>query len=245
MKRKTRTTPFSVRRAERKTKNRLFFTIIIGIILIYAMLAWILPSLIGSLSLINRFKPASKKEISVSESSTLAPPVLNIPYEATNTATIKVSGYTQPKLSVEIYLDNELQSTAKAQDDGSFTSDDVALNLGTNQISGKTIDEEGNKSFSSKPIKIMFNNEKPVLTLNEPQDNQIIKGDKKVTVSGSVKANSDVSLTINNIRVILNSDGNFSKVIEINEGDNNIVVIATDDSGNSTQISRKVTFQTD
>ncbi len=197
----------------------------------------------GGLSVLNNFKPTEEKQTSISENASLAPPVLNIPYEATNTASIKVRGYSQPESKVEIYLDDELKSETEVSSDGSFTTDEISLNLGSNNLSGKTIDEKGNKSFSSKPIRITYESEKPLLEVKDPQDNLVVTGDKKVTVSGTTNANKGINVTAGGIRLIVSSEGQFSQVIDISEGDNNIVIIATDTAGNTTQVTRKVTHQ--
>lgn len=241
-KRQLRYQPFSARRQSRKSKNKFIITLILSVVLLYASVTWILPTLIGGLSFVNKFKPTPTKETPISENATLAPPVLNIPYEATNSASIRIKGYTLPGASVEIYLDDELKTTTKASGDGSFMTDLVELNIGTNNISGKTIDEKNNKSLLSKPIKIIYDNEKPKLELTSPQDNQTLSGDKKVTVLGSTDPDNDISITINGTRAIVNSEGNFSQTIDINDGENNIVVISLDPAGNTTQTSRKVIY---
>lgn len=240
---RTRSKPLSVRRLEKKGKRRFIFTILLGIFLLYALFSWILPALVGGLSIINKFKATSPIQASIADNATLAPPILNIPYEATNTATISVKGYATALSSVEIYIDDELQTTTKAKEDGNFSTDLILLNLGTNNISGKAIDEKGNKSLPSKPIRITYKNEKPTLELKEPQDNVTVKGDKKVLVSGLTDANKGIAISANGIRLIVNSEGQFSQSIDISEGDNNIIVVATDTAGNSAQITRKVTLE--
>jgi hypothetical protein len=208
------------------------------------LLAWFIPTFIASLSLLNRFTEPAKKQESIVENASLAPPVLNIPYEATSTATILVKGYSLSNTTVEIYLDGELQSSITSSGDGSFISDPVNLNFGTNKISGITVDSNGNKSLSSKPISILYSNEKPILEILSPQDNMEIQGgDRKVSVSGKTNSDKDISVTINGNRVIVNPDGNFSQTIEINEGENNITIIATDTAGNLTQTTRKITYK--
>lgn len=233
---------YLTRRIERKSRKRLFFTFIIGLILLYSFFTWFFPALIGNLTFINKLKDQPKKIIPVSENTTLAPPVLNIPFDATNSSAIVIRGYSTPEKQVELYLDDALADTIKVNTDGSFISSKLYLNLGTSNIYGKTVDEQGVKSLSSKTIRILYSNEKPKLEISEPSDNQIINGgDKKVKVSG--KTPPDNVVAVNGIRVIVNNDGNFSQTIDINEGDNNIVISATNDTGNSTQISRKVTYK--
>lgn len=236
MKRKS----FLAKRVERKSRRKFFFTLLVVIVVLYGLVTWFLPALINSLSILNRFKPQSSSQ-PLSVSSSLAPPVLNIPYEATNTATIKIKGYASPRSRVEIYVDEELKTVADAPD-GNFTSEDIPLSLGTNNIYGKTIDDKGHTSLPSKPIRIFYSNEKPKLEISSPSDNQTVQ-DRKITVSGTTNADRDIMVTAQSSRAIVNQDGNFSQTINLNEGDNDIVVIATDPSGNTTQITRRVAFQ--
>lgn len=232
---------FSSRKASKGGKSKLFLTIIIIAGIAYFSISWLIPNLIGGLSFINRSAPPKqpvKKEVF------LSPPVLNIPFEATNSATINIKGYSLPEAIIEIYVDDEIKSTIKSAADGSFVSEDISLNLGTNNIYGKTVDPEGNKSLASKTIQVIFSNEKPQLEISQPEDNKAIQGgDKKVTVSGTTNSEKDITITINGTRVIVDSAGKFSKSIPLNDGDNQIIIVATDTSGNSTQLTRKVTYQ--
>lgn len=244
--RKTRSinyTPRSLRRLERKSKRNLFLSIGLIVFFLYLIIAWGLPALIGGLSVFNKFKPSSPKPSAI-EDSAIAPPVLNIPYEATNSASIRISGYATPQAKVEIYLDDELKTVAETDENGNFTSDNVELALGNNNISSKTVlNSSGDikKSLASKSIRLIYSNEKPKLDLSSPSDNQQIKGgDKKITVSGTTDPSNN--LTINGSTIILNQDGGFSKDIQINDGDNTITVVATDSIGNSTKIERKVNY---
>ncbi len=231
--------PRSIKRTEKKAKRNLIITALMGTLLLYLIFTWGLPALIGGLSTFNKFKP--KTQNTIVEDSAVTPPVLNIPYEATNSANIKISGFASAKSKVEIYIDDELKSTTNTEGDGTFTTDNIPLSLGNNNIYGKTIDEANKQSLPSKTIKLIYNNEKPKLEINEPSDNQEIKGgDKKVKVSGKTDPQSNISINGNN--AIVNSEGNFSKEIDINEGDNTITINAVNQVGNNTTIERKVKY---
>ncbi|MFA5933081.1 MAG: hypothetical protein WCV81_02300 [Microgenomates group bacterium] len=241
--RRTTNKSFLSRRLERKSKKNFYLTIVICAVLLYILAVWFIPTFIGSLSLLNRFKTPVKAPESIKENASVAPPVLNIPYEATSTATILVHGYSLTNTTIEIYLDGELKSSVSTSEDGSFISNPIDLSLGSNSISGVTIDNNGNKSLSSKPIYIIYSNEKPKLDIQSPTDNTEIKGgDKKITVSGKTNSDKDITITINGSRAIVDGDGAFSQIIEINEGDNTITIIATDKAGNITQLTRKVKY---
>lgn len=234
---------FLVKRSEKKAKRRLLLTLFIGVVFLFFFLTWALPMLIGSLSILNKFKPLPKKEVPISENATISPPVLNIPFEATSTAKIIIKGYATPASKVEIYVDQQVSGDTQTDKDGSFTIENINLNIGTNNIYGQTVDEKGNKSLPSKPIFIIYNNEKPTIEINEPTDNQVIKGDKEVKVSGKTHPQDSISVSINGSKVIVDGNGHFSQTIEINDGENNIIVIAKDIAGNTTQLTRKIIFE--
>jgi hypothetical protein len=236
--------PRSVRRLQKKSTKRLIFSLVLGLVLIYFIISWGLPALIGSLSFLNKFKAQPAKVESI-EDSAIAPPVLNIPYEATNTAEINISGYSQSDSKVEIYIDDKLESSVGTLGDGSFRAEGVSLGLGTNNIHGITIieDEKGEakKSLPSKNIRVLYSNDKPTLEVSEPSDGMEVKGgDKKVKVSG--KTDPENSVSINGITAILSSEGNFSKEVSINDGENTISIESVNDVGNKTTEQRKVIY---
>jgi hypothetical protein len=233
---------FSDRRQTKTLKIKLIMIALLVLFLIYALFAWILPELIGGLTFLNRFKASTKPTSLISESPTLAPPVLNIPFEATNTATIRIKGYAQPLSKVEIYVDDELKDTTETSLDGNFSAESIELSLGTNNVYGKTLDDKSNKSLPSKSIKVIYNNEKPKLDISSPSDDTKIKGgDQKVTISGST--NPGNTLTANGIQLIVGSDGNFSQSVPLSEGENSISITSSDAAGNTTNVSRKVTYE--
>ncbi len=234
--------PRSLRRFENRAKNKLLTTTVIGGILIILFLIWGLPTLVGGLTFLNKLKNTPKQDTAIADSA-IAPPVLNIPYEATNSAAIKINGFATPNSKVEIYIDDELQTTTTTQSDGIFLTDNISLRLGTNNIYGKTLSPENKKSLDSKTIRLVYSNAKPKLNLSSPPDNQQIKGgDKKINVAG--KTDPLNSIMVNGTTVIVSNDGNFNTTIGINEGDNFLTIIATDQFGNTNQIERKVTYST-
>ncbi len=231
----------SARRLARKSKNSFITTIIISGLLIYFGLFWVLPNLINGIGLVNKvFKPAAKGQ-DISQNTTFGPPTLNIPYEATNSSQIDIHGYSTPNAKVNIYIDDQLKTTARVDSDGIFTAQNVDLNLGTNNIYGKTVDSQEKESLASKTIRLIYDNEKPALDISQPSDGQVVKGDKKVTIQG--KTNPGVIVTVNGKQIIINSDGNFSSEQSLNDGDNSFTIRSTDKASNFNEVTRKVTFQ--
>lgn len=213
------------------------WSIIISLALLYVLFQWVLPLFVGELSMFS--KPTPKEEIK--EAISLAPPVLNIPYEATNTGTITVKGFAAPSTKVKIYLDDSLVSEIDSGSDGNFISNPISLHEGTNNIYGKTANDKNKESLSSKRIQVVYSNEKPELEISEPEDNKEIKGgDKKVLVRG--KTDPENELTINGFRVIISSDGSFSSEVGLSEGDNIINIASTNGVGNASTIEKRVKY---
>lgn len=232
----------SARRLARKSKRSLLLTFIICVLLIYATIFWILPNLINVLGSVKTFlKPSQKTVEDVSKNSSLAPPVLNIPYEATNSGSIDISGFTTPDSKVKIYVDDLLEAQTQADDDGSFIAKNINLNLGTNNIYGKSIDDKERESLQSKIIRLIFDNEKPFLEVTEPEDGKSIQGERKLKVSGKTEPGTRVF--VNQIQAIVSSDGNFNTIFNLNDGENMLTIKVTDLASNFEEITRSVTFQ--
>ncbi len=208
----------------------------------YSTLAWILPNFIGGIGFVkNTIKPPNKNAVSSTKESAIAPPVLNIPFEATNTGQIDIRGFGIPNTKVKLFIDDDPKQTIDVSNDGSFNFSNVSLVLGTNNIYAKTIDENGTESLSSKTLRIIFDSEKPLLNVNEPEDSKKIQGgDKKVRVSGNTEPG--VKVYINDSQVVVDKDGNFSSEQQINDGDNIISIKASDTASNTTEIQRIVTY---
>lgn len=214
---------------------------IIGI-LVYATITWILPNFINGIGFIKSIvNPSKTTPLPQNQDAAIAPPVLNIPYEATNSAEIDIEGYATPNSKVIIYLDEQPKQTVEVSSDGNFTAQNIELFLGTNNIFGKTINEEGKMSLPSKTIRLMYINEAPRLSISEPEDNKKIQGgDKKVKVSG--KTDAGVKVFINDSQVIVGSDGSFGIDEPLNEGDNIISVKAQDAALNTAEIQRTINY---
>lgn len=230
------------RKLAQKSKRNFIITLTLIVLIGYATINWILPNLINGVGLVkNTVSPVKKTEVET-QNATLAPPVLNIPYESTNSAQINIKGYAAPNSKVALYLDDEKKDTVDTQEDGSFEIKEIKLSLGTNNIYGKSIDEKNQESLPSKTFKIIFNNEKPTLNISEPEDNKNIKGgDKKVKIAGNTKINAQVF--INDSQIIVDRDGKFESEQPLNEGDNNFNIKAVDTASNFTDVSRKVIYQ--
>ncbi len=227
-------------RRRKNSRNFLATLIIIGLVL-YVSLSWVLPNLINILGIGNKYFKSTPKTESSPDKSSLAPPVLFIPYEATNTAKIDINGFAQPQSKVMIYLDNELKTEVEVTGDGNFTARNIELNFGSNNIFGKSIDDKNQESLPSKEIRLVFDNEKPILEITEPEDNKEIKDNRKIKISGKTEVGAQVF--VNNSQVIIDSEGKFQTELSLNDGENIFVIKAQDKASNYVEITRKVIFK--
>lgn len=231
----------SAKRLARKSRRNFFITLIIVAVLAYSTINWILPNFINGIGFLKNIIKPSSKTFQSADMSAIAPPVLNIPYEATNSAQIDIRGFGTPNSEVMLFIDDDLKQTTDTSSDGSFAFENVALSLGTNNIYGKTADADGNESLPSKVVKIIYDSEKPPLVINEPEDNKKIQGgDKKVRVTGH--SDPGVKIFINDTQVIVDKDGNFAFDQALNDGDNSIFIKAVDTASNITEEERRVTY---
>lgn len=231
----------AIKRVARRGKRNFIISLFLIMVFSYLALIWILPNFIGAIGSVKNFiHPTEKKVNSENQTTTLAPPVLNIPYEATNTAKINIPGYSSPDLKVKLFVDDREIQTTDVSDDGSFTFQNIDLSLGTNNLYGKTVDETNSESLPSKTLKIIFDNEKPPLDVSEPEDGKKIQGERKIKFTGKTEVGTKVY--INESQIIVDKDGNFSSDQSLNDGDNNFTVKAVDNALNLNEISRTVNF---
>lgn len=80
----------------------------------------------------------------------------------------------------------------------------------------------------------------PALTLQSPKEN-LVSNEKRLEVLGTT--DPDATVTINDVSVLVRSDGKFFDQIELQAGVNKITVSATSRFGKTTTIVRDVGFQ--
>lgn len=228
----------TARRLAKKSRRNLIVTIIIILVLLYTTFNWILPFFINGLGFITGIVKPSQKIESL-DNNILAPPVLNIPYEATNTAQINISGYASAHTKVSLFLEDGKKDTVETDSEGNFEFKDISLSLGTNNIYGKTEDEKV-ESLPSKLIKVTFDNERPDLSIFEPEDNKTIQGNRQLKIAGQTESQSNIF--INDTRVVVDFEGKFSSIQNLNDGENIFNIKAVDQATNNIEVSRRVIF---
>lgn len=210
---------------------------VLAIALVVVMFKWGLPWFINVLA-----GPSGQKVANINQGEDVVPPqipVLSPLTEATNSATIKIAGYTEAKVEVNIRL-NDAEATGTNSDDNGFFEAEVKLSPGSNKIQAVAKDGVGNTSQSVIKT-INFDAKGVEITVDSPKDGSEIFGqnNQNVTFSGKV-SKSDASVNINGNYVRLDANGAFNSIVHLNQGDNSVSVKATDKAGNTTEKIVKV-----
>lgn len=170
----------------------------------------------------------SSKELVENEDQTPpSPPRLQALPEATNDPYITLKGFAEAGTTVKIFLNAELVKEVISDNDASFIVDSLFLNSGKNRLQAKAIDQAGNESEDSVIMIIDYDNQAPALEVNQPEPAE------KVKISG--KTEMEATLKINDHLVILDQEGSFTYPLDLQEGENKILVSATDQAGNQTK----------
>lgn len=170
----------------------------------------------------------------------LQPPELFGLAEATQSSRFSFSG-TAPdnKGTVEIYLNDVLEDEVSV--DNTTFGVILSLRKGKNTIKARYLVEDKTSPFT-QDYYVNYTTDKPKLEVTFPSDNATFtKADKSITVKGNTDPENII--TVNGFRAIVDSSGVFSYLLQLNDGDNQIQIQATNQAGITNDQSLKVTYQ--
>lgn len=166
-----------------------------------------------------------------------APTIYSLPIY-TNKPKISVTGNGEPGAVVTLNLNGSKVGDQLVGNDGSFVFNDVSLKVGLNTFTTKQAIDTS-ESPESSPEYIQLDTTLPKLTVDKPSDGTST-GSQYVYVSGKAEVGSYVM--INDHQAVVNTDGTFNGVAQLQSGDNKVTITDTDAAGNKTTIVRDVTF---
>lgn len=227
------------RRELKKSKKKLIYSIAGILIILFLLFKLGIPLLIRFSIFISGHKQTSEATQATNQPTFIPPPVLNQSFTATNSAQIKISGTAEKKQEIILYVNDQVVANQNAQDDGTFSFDTVSIKNGDNTIQTKAKVHDEESSFSNM-ITITYQNKAPSLEMNAPSDGQNFSKDPAITVKG--KTDPDAKVTVNDFQAIVEDDGTFAYSMQLQNGDNQLKIIATDTAGNKTEKDLKVTY---
>ena len=165
-------------------------------------------------------------------------PLISSPVDGafTNVETVTVKGEAAQKTKVHIFNNGVEVAAVDTKDDGTY-SVDVKLKKGENQLTAKASTAQG-MTDASAPVNVTYDADAPELTIGSPTDGSKLNKET-VTVSGTV-ADNYLNFVLVNGTTAKVENGTYSARIILDEGINQIKVLAKDRAGNTTEKSVKV-----
>ena len=163
----------------------------------------------------------------------------NIP-SATNSAKIVVSGSLINYTFLKFYINDEKVKEKEIKSSDSFSEEIGDLVKGNNEVYVKAFTKDKKNSKKTEVFQVFYNNEKPKLEVSEPADNsKTSKSD--ILIKGIT--DKEVFIKINDFPVVVNANGDWQTTIKLKEGDNSIVIFASDLSGNTESKTLTINYQ--
>ncbi len=236
---------FSIRRTldseEEKLKKRSIFLGTLTFLLAIGIVIWGIPLLAKLAAFLDKLKPSSQVQNEKKEDQIPPfPPRFSYVPEATNSAVIFLSGFSEKQSQVEIYLNEDLLAKTVANESGEFFIEKIPLVEGKNSLYAIAIDEAGNRGEPSEKEVIIYDNSPPELIIESPS-NQTTVYESIIEIKG--KTESEAKVTVNDHLVLTESDGSFSYKYELAAGRNEINIIAKDPAGNKKEEKLIITYR--
>ena len=226
---------------EKKQRKKLLLAIVGSIALVVFLLVFGFKLLIGFSLLVEKLHGSPQPTQNASQ-TIIQPPTLNPLPIATKSSSLVVSGSGQPDLTAIVYVNDAETKNIPLTKSGIFTTQLTNLKDGTNTISAKLMDTKGNLSDLSNVLTVEIKQKQPTLEISSPNDNTSILGDNNaVMINGRTDDNTTV--TVNGRFVVIKSDNSFGYQYPLNDGQNKLTIVATDEAGNTTTVERTVTYQ--
>lgn len=229
-----------------KTESKRFArqAMILGIITLLLLVVLVIIG-IPALTRLAVFFSGNQSQTDTETVDTLAPlsPQINTPPESTNSAQISLSGFAEPGSEVLLKKDGVVVQKSIVDASGSFSFASIQLVQGNNDFNLHAIDQSGNESPPSSQVSIVYDNQKPKLTVIQPKDGSKFfgAGERLITISGETEQNAQV--IFNNRNLVVDSAGGFTTSHELAEGENILEIVAIDVAGNTSATTIKLMFQ--
>lgn len=217
--------------ALKRSRRSAVLYLLLSVVFIFAAVKWGVPGFIQLLA----WWSGADKPGATSQGFKVPPqtPALAPLPEATFSATIKVSGAAQPGVTIRLISNEQIKEEMDADGDGQFVFDSVALLDGKNILGVQAIADNGLESNIAQ-AEIIFDNEAPELEITEPADESDFFGigQRSVQIKGTMKERGEINISGN--FVFVGASGDFTYRLALNDGLNEITIIATDEAGNET-----------
>ena len=226
------------RKADEQITKKTVFLGFMTVMLFLAVVIFGLPLLIK----FSIFLGETRKTKDIIAEKVLPPqaPRVILPYEATNTAKINMNGVAEPSVKVRLLKNDVSLNETQVSTEGDFVFENIELDKGENVFNLVAESEKGGTSDLSKPIKVVYDDSLPTITMENPKEDSSSTDSADFDIAG--KTEKGVSVTVNNNVAMVDDNGNFKLKIQLNAGDNDIEIIARSLAGNETRKKVKIKY---
>lgn len=229
---------------EKKSKRSLLITSVGIILFIIIIIIFGQSALVNFSILLGRGKD-SQNTLETDKISTdiiISAPELSSQLDATNSAKIDINGsiFTDLKVQIRLYRQDELIDVIDINEENSFTFKDIELIEGSNKLKSVAV-YKGKTSENSNILTINYLKNNPTLNIEYPKDGiSLSGGNTAITIKG--KTDSGNTVSVNGYKAIIKNDGNFTYDLTLTSGENKIKIISTDKAGNTTEKEIKINY---
>ncbi len=227
-----------IRHEERQQRKRLIWALGGMLSLVIFLFVFGLKILVGFSLFVDRFRGNVPQQSQGQE--LILPPILDPLPEATNSASITITGKSDPGVKVVLYIDEEESTTIPVENDGTFSLT-KKLSEGDHTVSAKAKNDKDVLSGLSNVVSVAISRTKPELTVTSPQEGARIVGDSNTLIVKG-KTASDNTVTVNDRLAVVGNDGSFTYTQTLSEGETTLRIVVTDPAGNQETIDRHVTY---
>jgi hypothetical protein len=167
-------------------------------------------------------------------------PRMIIPYEATNSALIKISGYAENETEVELLLNGVSYNKEEVDENGSFVFEEIELTEGENYIQAVTISKDNISSDISSTFSVNYDKTSPYLDITNPDEDSVEVESLDYEIRGETESGS--SVTIDNNIAVVDDMGQFKLKIQLISGENEVEITSRDLAGNETSEKIKIKY---
>lgn len=224
---------------EKKNKNTIWLSVIGIVLVLFILFKFGIEALINFSLFLGGNKNSQNLKSSSNQFNFVASPILDPLPTATNSAKITISGVSDKDRIITVYINNKKVDEIETDNKGHFSTDENLVK-GENVINVKAKYKEKQSDLSNS-YNVIYKNSAPKLELTSPNDGQTFNKDQnKANVSG--QTDSDVTITINGFWAVIDDNNNFSYILPLQNGDNQIKIEAIDQAGNKTEKTIKVNY---
>lgn len=229
------------RNQEKQNKKQFYISILGIIIILFVFFKFGLAALGEAGSFISSIG-GNEEGTPQNEDVPLLPPQLDSIPSATDNSAMTISGSaSQSEGVIEIFLNEILEDRITLENTNAFESTPIRLKEGENVFTARLTHKKKESSLSD-PASISYYKDKPSLEITHPQEGQTFRReDKTIEIDG--KTEHDNTVRVNDFIAAVDGQGNFSYSLSLNDGDNEIKIVAENPAGITEEKTLKVRYE--